>query len=527
MNQHDENNVYALDASRIVRHISEVDKGKRGYYCMGCAYELIAKKGAIQQHHFAHAPRDLAQKSRCTFSDESHRHKLAKEILQRTKCIKVPPVYLFSDDRLNSLRLESSKYVLASDVKNEIQFYEDQNGDIRFGRNISFGEITNKHLLIQPDVTFFDNSGNPILLIEVVATNKVNKQKLAKIQRLGIDAIQVKIPKDSPSAIEEIFKTTINTEWLYNRIEDEQRSSGVSVPESNNKGIPSDAQHQKLLLEAKETVSCRTSQLNNLIRGIGKCLESEHYKEVEQRLRSRIQDTKGNTEKLYKRLREHRESIEKSLEVEHVDFYKQLRRKSREISQGENRFRKTSRDLEERYYKKRGELDEDARKYRFAKEGRIKELRVELAELNGSNKTSEEMESDFAREFSLQEQSIQRIIDSIKSVQSQIGIQEQEQASDRERIKEQYAERIRKRRDEIRRIEEELRESFTERSAGATENLSNGNFEGLSQHRRKYIGKSNYRQLLLDIEQGRESIRRFRKLKELLNKGKWKEKPSK
>ena len=99
-----EQNVYAYDCHRDVRHISEVESGKNGYHCIGCSYEMIARKGPLRQNHFSHAPRNLLDKVECTYSDETYRHKLAKEILQREKKIRVPAVYVFSDDRRQALR---------------------------------------------------------------------------------------------------------------------------------------------------------------------------------------------------------------------------------------------------------------------------------------------------------------------------------------------------------------------------------------------------------------------------------------
>ena len=180
-NRH-ENNVYAFDIKNIPKHISEVESGKKGYYCMGCGREMQAKKGGILTHHFAHDPKDILKKGKCIYSDETYRHKLAKEILQRIKQIKVPNLYKYPslgiEGKPNKLR--EAWTVVASTVKNELTFYEDENGTICYGRDIVF-EGTEKFLLIKPDVTFFDKDENPILLIEIVATHKIDKNKLIKI----------------------------------------------------------------------------------------------------------------------------------------------------------------------------------------------------------------------------------------------------------------------------------------------------------------------------------------------------------
>ena len=70
---------------------------------------------------------------------------------------------------------------------------------------VDFEKEKEKFLLIQPDVAFFDKDETPILLIEIVATHKVDPEKIVKIKRLGIDTVQVKVPKDSPQEIENCF----------------------------------------------------------------------------------------------------------------------------------------------------------------------------------------------------------------------------------------------------------------------------------------------------------------------------------
>ena len=90
-----DNNVYAHDLQNRVKHISEVASGKKGYHCMGCTREMQAKKGEKYAHHFAHDPKDVENKGKCSFSDETYRHQLAKDALQYIKQIKVPALYKY------------------------------------------------------------------------------------------------------------------------------------------------------------------------------------------------------------------------------------------------------------------------------------------------------------------------------------------------------------------------------------------------------------------------------------------------
>lgn len=45
---------WALDSEKELLHISEAESGANGYLCPICHQELIAKKGQIKEHHFAH-----------------------------------------------------------------------------------------------------------------------------------------------------------------------------------------------------------------------------------------------------------------------------------------------------------------------------------------------------------------------------------------------------------------------------------------------------------------------------------------
>lgn len=56
-----------------------------GCVCPGCGRPLVAKKGEINAHHFAHA-----SETKCTTGFESMAHLLAKQIIADAKCIELP-----------------------------------------------------------------------------------------------------------------------------------------------------------------------------------------------------------------------------------------------------------------------------------------------------------------------------------------------------------------------------------------------------------------------------------------------------
>lgn len=169
---------------------------------------MQAKKGEHKKHHFSHDPKDIAIKGKCTYSDETERHKIAKDILQRIKQIKVPALYKYPPQVVEgkSYKIRDAQVIKAFSVRNEISFYEDENGNLSYGSNIYSETGIKKYALIRPDITFFDVNEKPILLIELIATHDINEEKLSKIIRLGDDTIRISIPKESPEKIEESLK---------------------------------------------------------------------------------------------------------------------------------------------------------------------------------------------------------------------------------------------------------------------------------------------------------------------------------
>lgn len=46
---------YGVDSSGRVRHVDDVPQGKAcGLICAGCDAPLVARKGTVKRHHFAH-----------------------------------------------------------------------------------------------------------------------------------------------------------------------------------------------------------------------------------------------------------------------------------------------------------------------------------------------------------------------------------------------------------------------------------------------------------------------------------------
>ncbi|RZK70287.1 MAG: hypothetical protein EOO85_21255 [Pedobacter sp.] len=344
-------NIYALTVKDEEIYIEGAASGKKGYFCLGCKREMQAVKSQIigRQSYFRHDVEANKNQGKCTYSDETYRHKLGKEQLQLTKRIKVPPIYKFqADGSGQAMFVSPSKFIEAHRVANELQFYEDDDGIIRWGRDIGEG----KNLLIRPDVTFFDSQDKPILLIEIVATHKLTTEKLTKILRLGIDTVSVTIPKDSPENIAETFNQITRTQWIFSN--EQQSADYISVTDGHPEDVLSISEEQRR--NFKLTFRCRQAEIRSLISRIRRCLGSEHYREIDERNQRELSRVQGNTEELLRDIDREEASYRQSVdEPETIEIRENT--KSRRANQAIiDEYTRKYRDLEGRYTAKAEKL---------------------------------------------------------------------------------------------------------------------------------------------------------------------------
>lgn len=287
-------NVYAKNVEQNIIHISDAKSGRQGYFCLGCDRPMQAvKQSKINRiSYFRHDHNASAGEAKCTYKDETYRHKIAKEYLINFKKVKVPSLYKYPPKGSEGIAnlIFKEKYIEASFVMPELSFYEDKNGEIHFEKNLPRSE--NNFLLLKPDITFFDANAKPILLIELIATHKLTEEKKLSLKRLGIDTIQITIPKDSPESIEQVFEKTNRTKWIYNYEQENTDYIPISIPDSE--GVSSIDENQRKLFE--ESFKCRVSQIGNLIRSINRCLASEQFGTIAGDFESEISRVTRNTE---------------------------------------------------------------------------------------------------------------------------------------------------------------------------------------------------------------------------------------
>ncbi|WP_026461323.1 hypothetical protein [Adhaeribacter aquaticus] len=382
----DEGNVYAYNIEGKIIHISEAGSGKLGYFCLGCEREMQAVQYKIVNHqsYFRHDPKGVEPNKKCTFSDETHRHNLAKAILQQIKKIKVPPVYKYpprGQDGLATLLIED-RYIEAHTVENETCFFEDENGELKWGKQKDVGD---RFLLIQPDVTFFDKDYKPILFIELVATHKVSLEKQVKIRRLGIDTIFVNIPKDSPEQIEKTFYKSEKTKWVFNNEQERADYLPVSYPDAM--GVPPIDELQRKLFE--ESFECRAAQIRSFIRGINKCLASQPYRDIESGFRDAISRVEGNTADNRERLLRLQEKHRAEISSKYSEKGAEIANEKEQIRFEKEEFRANAIATESDFREKTARLDKETTD--LEGETRILGLRIEeeITALGRSNGESE------------------------------------------------------------------------------------------------------------------------------------------
>ena len=375
-------NDWAKDITGEPIHISSAASGLKGYYCMGCQKEMQAvkfKNTAYQSYFRHHAHNIDKDKVECVFSSRVYRERLAEQILRRLKELKLPEVYKYPPKGVigNPILLAEKTTIQAAFVKSQLSFYEDENGEVKWGKN---PEIDERYLLIRPDITFFDEEEKPILFVEFVITHKLPDDKKVKLKRLGINTVQIIIPKVPEAEIEKSLKSVTKVKWVYNEIE--SNTDYIPVLEGNSEGIPFIDEEQRKLFE--ESYACRAAQLKNLIRSISRSVASESYKRVEFQFEREISRIKEATTRNRQRLDELEKEFEREvyaiIEPEEIEIGERYR----DLEQKQIAFEDDYSNLETRYNNKARELkNQDDR------------LTREIREYIDSGTTGEGIRSDF------------------------------------------------------------------------------------------------------------------------------------
>ena len=176
----------ALNENNKLVNIEQVERGLACQCtCFECGEAVIARKGEIKEHHFAHA----SNKESCTINPESVLHKYAKEVILESMGLMLPAL---------------------PDSDSEAAWWTFE----KLLPEFSLG-------LIRPDlIGYFD--GEPIL-IEIAVTHFIDAEKLKRIEVFKSKCIEVDLSSllkndiaiPSTEAKQQILENLDNRRWVY------------------------------------------------------------------------------------------------------------------------------------------------------------------------------------------------------------------------------------------------------------------------------------------------------------------------
>jgi hypothetical protein len=175
-----------------------------GCRCASCDDRLVAKKGAIKQHHFAHACG-----SECATALETALHFAAKQILESRREIFLPAAILNFNQPYSVYKLTNEQLVGLKNVKLE--------------RKV--GQII-------PDV--IASANGQLLSIEIRVTHPVDSLKLKRISELGLSTLEIDLSKAARNLTFMEIETLVigageHKKWLYNAGVEAKRSEMLSA----------------------------------------------------------------------------------------------------------------------------------------------------------------------------------------------------------------------------------------------------------------------------------------------------------
>ena len=154
---------YALKDGKPV-HVSEVERGLAcGCTCAACGEPLLARKGKVKAHHFAHK----SDGNSCGYGYQSSLHLMAKEAIAELSYIWLPDLYVnVGNGEGNQILLEEARSITVDEVWLE--------------RKVG-GVI--------PDIVI--RSGDEQFLLEVYVTHAVDDTKKRKLEAAGLSAMEL------------------------------------------------------------------------------------------------------------------------------------------------------------------------------------------------------------------------------------------------------------------------------------------------------------------------------------------------
>jgi hypothetical protein len=161
---------YGMVGERLI-HVSDVSRGRAcGAVCVACGGILVAKKGAVRKHHFAHFA-GVA----CTGAPETVLHILAKELVSELDQITLP-AYLFVIERATGRGVAARREKTVA-----------RGGVARIDRV----DVERPLAGFVPDLLI--TSRDRRLVVEIGVTHFVDRRKMRSIRRNSEPAIEIRL----------------------------------------------------------------------------------------------------------------------------------------------------------------------------------------------------------------------------------------------------------------------------------------------------------------------------------------------
>ena len=178
----------ALNLENKLVHIIDVERGLAcRCTCFTCGDEVIARKGEINEHHFAHA----SNKDSCIINTESLIHRYGKQVILDSLSVHLPALPNFIDEHQSTLWT-----------------FEKVIPEFSFGK-------------IRPDLVAYTN-GKPIF-IEIAVTHFIDQEKLNFIKKFAVNTVEldlssllnseISIPSDEAKQF--ILDELSHKKWIY------------------------------------------------------------------------------------------------------------------------------------------------------------------------------------------------------------------------------------------------------------------------------------------------------------------------
>ncbi|MCB0738617.1 MAG: hypothetical protein KDC92_13965 [Bacteroidetes bacterium] len=346
----------ALDKHDNEIHIAEAVKGEI-YRCKGCDGKMTPVLNTIKKpRHFRHYVKPNSSRPNCPIINNDYRHKLTIDFLVNKKSIKVPRLIIPTEEKGQGILLDKPKLVEVTHAKANWHAYLNEDYDLVVSESPPTGQFYH-HVL--PDVIFFKGT-QPILFIEVWVTHKVDDDKIIKLNNLGVDTVEFKIPPLPAEEIEKSIKTTERKTWIYHHKLAEYEKTNGPIKGIRNRIFEINEEEKS---SNSRRFECARVEIKQFIQRLGKLVESKQFVEARNRIERELSETRllenrireefeETRERIHNRVREqidqrHQNEIRR-IELEEKDFRREEKEVQSKYEEFKNQHQRIARELRQR-----------------------------------------------------------------------------------------------------------------------------------------------------------------------------------